>query len=127
MALCAWYMFGAPPVLDKDENEAYEWAKKAAGTGLPKAEYAVGYFTEMGIGCRRDPLEANVWYVRAADQGDERAKHRIAAIRAAASGGAAPQSPATIQTVAAPNGKNKGKPMKHDDDEKSKSKRWGLF
>jgi TPR repeat protein len=47
----------------------------------------VGYFTEMGIGCRRDPLEANVWYVRAADAGDERAKHRLAAIRAAISGG----------------------------------------
>lgn len=41
----------------------------------------------MGIGCRRDPLEANVWYVKAADAGDERAKHRLAAIRAAASGG----------------------------------------
>ena len=41
----------------------------------------------MGIGCRRDPLEANVWYVKAADSGDERAKHRLAAIRAAASGG----------------------------------------
>jgi TPR repeat protein len=54
--------------------------------GLTKAEYAVGYFTEMGIGCRRDPLEANVWYVRAADAGDERAKHRLAAIRAAISG-----------------------------------------
>ena len=55
-------------------------------TGLPKAEYALGYFTEMGIGCRRDPLEANVWYVKAADQGDERAKNRLATIRAAASG-----------------------------------------
>ena len=42
----------------------------------------------MGIGTRRDPLEANVWYVKAAEAGDERAKHRIAAIRAAASGGA---------------------------------------
>jgi TPR repeat protein len=41
----------------------------------------------MGIGCRRDPLEANVWYVKAAASGDERAKHRLAAIRAAASGG----------------------------------------
>lgn len=40
----------------------------------------------MGIGCRRDPLEANVWYVRAAEAGDERAKHRLAAIRAAVSG-----------------------------------------
>ena len=54
---------------------------------MAKAEYALGYFTEMGIGCRRDPLEANVWYVRAADQGDERAKHRLELIRAAASGG----------------------------------------
>lgn len=86
MNLCAWYMVGAEPVLEKDENEAYEWAKKAAEHGLPKAEYACGYFTEMGIGCRRDPLEANVWYVKAADHGDERAKQRIAIIQAAASG-----------------------------------------
>ncbi|KAK6380411.1 Chitin synthase 4 [Exophiala oligosperma] len=86
MALCAWYMVGVPNVLDKDEAEAYEWAKKAADQGLPKAEYTVGYFTETGIGCRRDPLEANVWYVRAAEHGEERAKHRIAAIKAAGSG-----------------------------------------
>lgn len=44
----------------------------------------------MGIGCRRDPLEANVWYVRAAEQGDERAKQRLATIRAAASGQSGP-------------------------------------
>ncbi|KAN0122489.1 HCP-like protein [Hyaloscypha variabilis] len=99
MALCAWYMVGAEPVLEKDENEAYEWARQAAGCGLTKAQYAVGYFTEMGIGTRRDPLEANVWYVKAAEAGDERAKHRIAAIRAAASGGkpmeVAPPRPGT--------------------------------
>lgn len=86
MNLCAWYMVGAEPVLEKDENEAYEWAKRAAEHGLPKAEYACGYFTEMGIGCRRDTLEANVWYVKAADHGDERAKQRLAIIQAAASG-----------------------------------------
>jgi TPR repeat protein len=33
MALCAWYMVGAEPVLEKDEAEAYEWAKKAAEAG----------------------------------------------------------------------------------------------
>lgn len=54
--------------------------------GFAKAEYAVAYFLEMGIGCRRDPLEANVWYVRAADQGDERARHRLAIIRSAETG-----------------------------------------
>ncbi|KAI9812448.1 MAG: hypothetical protein M1827_004679 [Pycnora praestabilis] len=90
MALCAWYMVGAEPVLEKDENEAYEWARKSAECGFAKAEYAVGYFSEMGIGCRRDPLDANAWYVKAADQGDERAKHRLQIIRAAASGEAPP-------------------------------------
>ena len=83
MALCAWYLTGAPPVLEKDEDEAYEWAKRAAESGATKAQYTVGYFSEMGIGCRRDPLEANVWYVRAADQGDARAIRRLEAIRRA--------------------------------------------
>jgi TPR repeat protein len=34
MGLCAWYLQGADPVLEKDECEAYEWAKKAAELGL---------------------------------------------------------------------------------------------
>lgn len=67
--------------------------------GFVKAQYAVGYFTEMGIGCRRDMLEANVWYVKAADAGDERARQRIAVIQAAVSGQGTPME------VAAPRGK----------------------
>lgn len=55
-------------------------------TGYAKAEYAVGYFREMGIGCRRDALESNVWYVKAADHGDQRAVQRLAIIRAAETG-----------------------------------------
>jgi TPR repeat protein len=34
MALCAWYMVGAEPVMEKDENEAYEWARRAAELGM---------------------------------------------------------------------------------------------
>ena len=33
MSLCAWYLVGADPILEKDENEAYEWAKRAAESG----------------------------------------------------------------------------------------------
>lgn len=33
MALCAWYMVGAEPVLGRDEGEAWEWAKRAADSG----------------------------------------------------------------------------------------------
>jgi TPR repeat protein len=78
--------------------------------GLPKAEYACGYFTEMGIGCRRDTLGANVWYVKAADHGDERAKQRLAIIQAAASG-----QPGT------PTGNEKGKLKKGAKDGKDEN------
>lgn len=30
MALCAWYLFGAEPILEKNEHEAFAWALKAA-------------------------------------------------------------------------------------------------
>lgn len=33
MGLCAWYMVGAEPILEKDEEEACEWARKAAELG----------------------------------------------------------------------------------------------
>lgn len=34
MALCAWYLVGAEPVLERNEDEAYEWAKHAAELGM---------------------------------------------------------------------------------------------
>ena len=68
----------------------------------------------MGIGCRRDPLEANVWYVKAADNGDERAKHRIAAIRAAASGGGN-------------NTAGTGRVATKKEDEEKRGRKWGIF
>lgn len=88
-----------------------------SGAGLPKAEYAVGYFTEMGIGCRRDALESNRWYVKSAESGDERAKLRLAAITAAASGGSSASS-ANQNASKASSGKT---------GESGKSKKWGLF
>ena len=46
-ALTAWYLVGSPGVLPQSDTEAYLWAKKAAELSLAKAEYAVGYFTEV--------------------------------------------------------------------------------
>ena len=37
MGLCAWYMVGAEPVLEKDEEEAYEWARRSADLGKSSA------------------------------------------------------------------------------------------
>ena len=102
-------------------------------TGLPKAQYALGYFTEMGIGCRRDPLEANVWYVRAADQGDDRARIRIAAIRAAASGEGAQAGKgrgggAVLRDVEGERANGGGDGAGGEEKEREKkSRKWGIF
>ncbi|KAI7901627.1 uncharacterized protein BX663DRAFT_513471 [Cokeromyces recurvatus] len=76
-ALTAWYLVGSPNVLPQSDEQAYGWAKRAADTGLPKAEYAMGYFTEVGIGCEKNPTLALQWYQKAANNGDKRAIQRL--------------------------------------------------
>jgi TPR repeat protein len=63
----------------------------------------------MGIGCRRDILEANLWYVRAADAGDERAKQRLAIIQAAVSGEGTPMDTAAPRDAKMQKGQNNEK------------------
>ncbi|ODQ66079.1 HCP-like protein, partial [Nadsonia fulvescens var. elongata DSM 6958] len=77
LAMCAWYMVGAEPNLPQNEEEAFEWAKRAAILNWPKAQYAVAYFLENGIGTETDIYEAAGWYRKAAANGDEKAKKRL--------------------------------------------------
>ena len=53
-------------MIGQSDMEAYLWARKAALAGLAKAEYAMGYFTEVGIGAPADLEAAKRWYWRAA-------------------------------------------------------------
>lgn len=76
-ALTAWYLVGSPGVLPQSDTEAYLWARKAADLELAKAEYAVGYFTESGIGTYQDQREALDWFRLAASHGDKRALDRL--------------------------------------------------
>jgi TPR repeat protein len=68
LALSGWYLTGIEGVLQQSDTEAYLWARKAACAEppLPKALFAMGYFTEVGIGCPRSLDEAKRWYGRAA-------------------------------------------------------------
>lgn len=68
LALSGWYLTGAEGILEHSDTEAYLWARKAASAmpPLPKAMFAMGYFTEVGIGCPRSLDEAKRWYGRAA-------------------------------------------------------------
>ncbi len=66
LALSGWYLTGFEAVLQQSDTEAYLWARKAAQAGLAKAEYAMGYFTEVGIGAPANLEDAKRWYWRAA-------------------------------------------------------------
>lgn len=77
LALSGWYLTGSEGVLKQSDSEAYLWARRAANKGLSKAEYAVGYYAEVGIGIKRDVEFAKGWYMRAAAQGNKRAMSRL--------------------------------------------------
>ncbi|KAJ3018359.1 UNVERIFIED_CONTAM: hypothetical protein HDU68_011203 [Siphonaria sp. JEL0065] len=77
LALSGWYLTGADGVLKQSDTEAYLWARKAADKGLAKAEYAVGYYSEHGVGVKSDVEEARKWYLRAAGQNNKRAVQRL--------------------------------------------------
>ena len=66
LALAGWYLTGADGAIAQSDQEAYLWARKAAQAGLAKAEYAMGYFTEAGIGVPGDLEAAKRWYWKAA-------------------------------------------------------------
>ncbi|KAF9653014.1 HCP-like protein [Thelephora ganbajun] len=69
LALSGWYLTGSEGVLKQSDSEAYLWARRAANRGLSKAEYAVGYYAEVGIGVKQDVEFAKRWYMRSAGTG----------------------------------------------------------
>lgn len=59
MGLCAWYMVGAPPILEKDEEEAYEWAHRSAELG--KSEILCsGSFVKLYTNISDRPCQGSV-------------------------------------------------------------------
>jgi TPR repeat protein len=64
MALSKWFLCGSDGAFDKDESLAFTFAEKAARKGLPSAEFAMGYYTEVGVGGPRDIEAARKWYTR---------------------------------------------------------------
>ncbi|EXJ86448.1 hypothetical protein A1O3_03399 [Capronia epimyces CBS 606.96] len=81
LALSGWYLTGSEPLLTQSDAEAFLWARKAASSGLAKAEYAMGYFNEVGIGTAVDLDEARRWYYRAASQNFGKARERLEEMR----------------------------------------------
>ncbi|SCU87041.1 LAME_0D08526g1_1 [Lachancea meyersii CBS 8951] len=80
MSLSGWYLTGAKGVLKANNHEAFNWARKAchASEGkLARAEYAVGFFYENGVGCAVDLAAAREHYQKAANAGHIKAQERL--------------------------------------------------
>ncbi|KAJ7588155.1 HCP-like protein [Mycena floridula] len=80
MALSKWFLCGAEGAFDKDENLAWVFAERAAGKGLPSAEFAMGYYCEVGIGGPADVQKAVMWYQKAKEHGNADAVGRLQAL-----------------------------------------------
>lgn len=78
MAMSKWFLAGSDDgAIERDEVKAYVHADLAARCGLASAEFALGYFHEVGIACEASVEEARTFYKRAAEHGSEEARARI--------------------------------------------------
>jgi hypothetical protein len=77
MAISKWFLCGHEGVFEKNEQLSFEYAQRAAQNGLSTAEFAMGYFYEIGIYVQSDLKEARKWYKKAAANGNKDAAGRI--------------------------------------------------
>lgn len=80
MAISKWFLCGHEGVFEKNDEFAFTYAQRAAQSGFPTAEFALGYFYEVGIYVPVDIKEARSWYAKAAANGNKDATNRIDSI-----------------------------------------------
>jgi TPR repeat protein len=81
MAISKWFLCGFEGVFEKNEELAFTYAHRAAQTKLPTAEFAMGYFYEIGMYVSVDLRESERWYQMASEHGNKDAIGRIDSIR----------------------------------------------
>ncbi|KAL3470196.1 hypothetical protein BJX99DRAFT_55987 [Aspergillus californicus] len=80
MAISKWFLCGHEGEFEKNDELAFSYAQRAAQSGLPTAEFALGYFYEVGIYVPVDIREAKSWYAKASASGNKDATGRIDSI-----------------------------------------------
>ena len=81
MAISKWFLCGYDGIFDKNEELAFTYAQRATQNGLSTAEFALGYFYEIGMHVPIDLQAARQWYGKAADHGNKDAAARIDGIK----------------------------------------------
>ncbi|EMC99954.1 hypothetical protein BAUCODRAFT_356848 [Baudoinia panamericana UAMH 10762] len=77
MALSKWFLVGSEGLFPKNEELAYTYAERAAASGLGTAEFAMGYFNEIGMFVPVNLDNALQWYHKASKHGNKDASGRI--------------------------------------------------
>ena len=77
MAISKWFLCGYEGTFEKNEELAFTYAQRAAQSGLATAEFALGYFFEIGIFVSVNLKESRSWYEKAAEHGNKDAVARI--------------------------------------------------
>ncbi|KAF6241156.1 hypothetical protein HO173_000950 [Letharia columbiana] len=77
MGISKWFLCGFEGMFEKNEELAFTYAQRAAQSGLATAEFAMGYFCEIGIYVPMNLKESRSWYEKAADHGNKDATARI--------------------------------------------------
>ncbi|KAH0351695.1 HCP-like protein, partial [Aureobasidium melanogenum] len=80
MAISKWFLVGHEGLFPKHEELSYIYANRAAHAGLSTAEFAMGYFNELGIHVPKNIDLALQWYKKAAANGNKDAQGRIDSI-----------------------------------------------
>ena len=80
MAISKWFLCGYEGTFEKNEELAFTYAQRAAQSGLATAEFALGYFYEIGIYVPVDIKHSRTWYEKAAEHGNKDAVSRIEGI-----------------------------------------------
>jgi len=81
MAISKWFLCGYEGIFEKNEELAFTYAQRAAQTKMATAEFALGYFYEIGVYVPIDLVESEKWYKKAADHGNNDAIGRIDSIK----------------------------------------------
>lgn len=80
MAISKWFLCGHEGEFAKNEELAYHYAQRAAVAGLATAEFAMGYFNEIGMHVPANVDKAIEWYEKAEKDGNKDASARIESI-----------------------------------------------
>lgn len=80
MAISKWFLCGQEGEFPKNEELAYQFAQRAAMAELATAEFALGYFNEIGMHVPVNIENSLEWYEKARRHGNKDAESRIESI-----------------------------------------------